>query len=276
MRDNERRAAAHQVTQTFLNQRFRFRVEAGSGFVENQDARISENRAGDGDALFLPARQTHAAFADDGVVLVREVFRELIYAGDAASFEDFLFARIRPRERHVLADRSVEEKSVLQHDSELRAVAAQLHGREVYSIHEDAPTRRFVERCDQTYDGGLPCSGWPDESGHSSRLRIETYAEQNLLAGVIGKIDIVENQFTVDSIDVDRAARIFVFCFFVEDFTRAFEAGDRFRQLRANRNNLKYWSHEHGQKRHVTDERAGSHVPGSDLFCAEKHDHSAD
>src|SRR5215510_11720272 len=55
MRDNERGAATHQVAQALLNERFRLRVEAGSRFIENQDARIGKDRARDGDALLLSA-----------------------------------------------------------------------------------------------------------------------------------------------------------------------------------------------------------------------------
>src|SRR5580765_2292135 len=93
MRDNERGAAAHQVPQPFLNQRFRFRVEAGGRFIENQDARIGENRARDGDALFLPAGQSHTAFTHDRVVFVGEVFRKFVHAGNAASVEDLQIGR---------------------------------------------------------------------------------------------------------------------------------------------------------------------------------------
>ena len=69
MRDDERGAAAHQVREAFLDHGFGFGIEAGGGFVENQDARIGEDGAGDGDALALAAGKFHAALADDGVVL---------------------------------------------------------------------------------------------------------------------------------------------------------------------------------------------------------------
>ena len=56
MRNHESSAAAHQVAETLLDQRLGFGIEAGSGFVENQDAWIGEDCAGDGDALALPSR----------------------------------------------------------------------------------------------------------------------------------------------------------------------------------------------------------------------------
>ena len=47
MGDDERRAPLHEIGQPFLNQRLGFRVEARGGFVQNQDARVGENRSRD-------------------------------------------------------------------------------------------------------------------------------------------------------------------------------------------------------------------------------------
>src|SRR5712692_6378586 len=92
MRDDESSAAAHEVAQPLLNERLGFGIEAGSGFVENEDARIGENGAGDGDALFLSAGKSYAAFPHDGVVFFLEGFGEFVDAGDMAGGENLFFA----------------------------------------------------------------------------------------------------------------------------------------------------------------------------------------
>ena len=61
--------------QAVLDERLALAVEAGRRFVEYQDARIRQNRPRDRDALPLPARELHAALADDGVVPVLETAR---------------------------------------------------------------------------------------------------------------------------------------------------------------------------------------------------------
>src|SRR5215471_8285819 len=43
VRDDKRGASAHQVLQAFLNQRLGFGVEAGSGFVKDENTRIGED-----------------------------------------------------------------------------------------------------------------------------------------------------------------------------------------------------------------------------------------
>src|SRR5271155_192104 len=51
--DDESGAPTHQVAQALLDERFGFGVEARSGLVENQDARVGQDGARDGDALAL-------------------------------------------------------------------------------------------------------------------------------------------------------------------------------------------------------------------------------
>jgi hypothetical protein len=50
-------------------------IEVGDRFVEDQDLRSLEQRPGDRDALLLAAREAGAAFADLGLVALREVSR---------------------------------------------------------------------------------------------------------------------------------------------------------------------------------------------------------
>src|ERR1700687_3919451 len=51
--DDERGAPLHQISETLLDHLFGFRVKAGSCLVQNQNPQLSQNRAGNGDALPL-------------------------------------------------------------------------------------------------------------------------------------------------------------------------------------------------------------------------------
>src|SRR5258708_1273679 len=63
MGDDESRAPAHQLREAFLDQHFGFGIEARSRFVQNQDARIRQNRAPDRYTLALPAGEIHSGLA---------------------------------------------------------------------------------------------------------------------------------------------------------------------------------------------------------------------
>jgi hypothetical protein len=69
--DGDHRLALHQRFQAFLDGRFDFRVQRRGGFVHDQDRRVLEQHAGDGDALALAAGELHAALADVGIEPVR-------------------------------------------------------------------------------------------------------------------------------------------------------------------------------------------------------------
>jgi hypothetical protein len=68
MRDQERRASAHELFQFSQYFVFGLGIDAREGVVENQDRRIFNDRAGQRGALLLSSRQAHAALPDHGVV----------------------------------------------------------------------------------------------------------------------------------------------------------------------------------------------------------------
>ena len=79
--DHDDGAMFHQVGQRLLYQHFALGVQMAGGFVENQDGRVLEQRAGDGDALALSAAEARAAIADHGVVAFGQALDELVRPG---------------------------------------------------------------------------------------------------------------------------------------------------------------------------------------------------
>ena len=65
--------AVRDLAHVLLDDALALVVERAGRLVEDQDARIADQGAGDGDALALPARQAAAALADHGVVAFRQV-----------------------------------------------------------------------------------------------------------------------------------------------------------------------------------------------------------
>src|SRR5207245_4382434 len=65
VRDDERRPALPQRSQSVLDERYALAVETRGGLVEDEDARVRQNRARDRHALPLATRQLHPALADD-------------------------------------------------------------------------------------------------------------------------------------------------------------------------------------------------------------------
>ena len=66
--DDDRRAAGQQAPQARLDPRLGVDVDVGGGLVEHEDARVGDERAGEGDELALAGRELDAALADRRVV----------------------------------------------------------------------------------------------------------------------------------------------------------------------------------------------------------------
>ena len=72
MSNHEGRSAGAEGVEAVLDKGFAFAVEAGGGFVEDEQSRIREDSAGDGDALALTAGELDAPLTDNGLVAVVE------------------------------------------------------------------------------------------------------------------------------------------------------------------------------------------------------------
>ena len=137
--DDERGAALEQAGQALLDQSLALAVEVAGGLVEDQDARVGQQRPGDGQPLALAAAEPHAALADERLVAV---------VADASMNSCGVGGRRRPAAicaggpavavGDVLGDRAVEQEHVLLDDAEEAAVASTVESR------RSAPSRRIT------------------------------------------------------------------------------------------------------------------------------------
>src|SRR5262252_723662 len=136
MRDYERGPALHELREALLDHSLGLGIQDGCRFIENQDARLSQERPRDRDALALPARQFDSTFPNNRVVLVDEGLGKFINPGDPAGAHHGFFAGTRARKGHIIPDTSIEKKRFLQYDSQLRPVRIETYSAQVDAIHE--------------------------------------------------------------------------------------------------------------------------------------------
>src|SRR6266542_4970269 len=79
-------------------------VDARGRFVQDEDGRVLQERAGDREPLLLAAGQARAAFADLGVVAIRERDDEVVDLRGPGGGLGLRVARLEPAEADVLAD----------------------------------------------------------------------------------------------------------------------------------------------------------------------------
>ena len=117
--DDDRRPPAHHLAQARADPGLGRRVDRGRRVVEDEDARVDEQRPGDRDALSLTSGQCDAPLPDDGVVAVWQLENELVGLRGLRGCLDRLERRVGHAERDVVADRCREEERVLRDDADL-------------------------------------------------------------------------------------------------------------------------------------------------------------
>src|ERR1700733_206049 len=101
MRDHQRGAALAQLGKRFLHILLRFGIKSRSGFIEQNDRRVLDQSARNGDALPLAARKLHSMFADRRIVSGREAEDEVVRVGSFCGGDDFVIARAYSAESNV-------------------------------------------------------------------------------------------------------------------------------------------------------------------------------
>ena len=106
-------------------------VERAGRLVEDQDARVADQRAGDAEKLALAHRQPLAALAQHGVVALRQALDEIVRADELGHGDDAAGILVDHAHGDVLAHRAGEELHVLRHAADL---GAQLRRRDVGDV----------------------------------------------------------------------------------------------------------------------------------------------
>src|SRR3546814_20997084 len=93
----------------------------GGAFVEQQQARLAVERAGEEDALTLPARQRRAHVADEAVITHRQPRDIIVHAGKAGAEQHLIAIELRTEKRENLRDRAGMQQIVLLEEAGLEA-----------------------------------------------------------------------------------------------------------------------------------------------------------
>src|SRR5207248_3182017 len=113
VRDDERRAAVQEAAEGVLDLALGADVDRARRLVEDQDARVGEQRARERDELTLAEREAEAALAELGVVSLLEPGDEFVGADGTRGRGDLVPARFGAAEGDVVGNRAREEETFL-------------------------------------------------------------------------------------------------------------------------------------------------------------------
>src|SRR5215813_21868 len=199
VRDDEYGSAARELRHVLLDDALALVVERAGRLVEDQDARIGDERTGDGETLALAAGQARAALADDGVVTIGKLEDEVMGAGHLRSVNG-LFDRHRAvGERDVVAHRAVEQDALLRHHADLTAQPGWIDHADIDAVDQNPSTRRRVEPLDQLGESALAGARRTDDADDLPGGNLETDVVQHFRpVDPVAEGDVLERDVAPD------------------------------------------------------------------------------
>src|SRR5579883_189050 len=203
MRDDDHGAALSDAAHILLDDALALIIERARRLVENEDARIGDERAGDRNALTLSAGEAAAALADDRVVALRQFEDELMRAGELRRGDHTLDRHAGIGKRDVLPDRAVEQHVLLEDDADLTPQPGDIDHGEVDAVDQHAAALRHVEPLHQLGQGRFARARWSDNADDLARGDAQAHIMQHF-----GTIDpIAEGHMVEGDIAADGRQR---------------------------------------------------------------------
>lgn len=139
VRHDNHGAALGDFAQILPQDRFAVGVQRTGGFIQDQEFRIGDQSTGDRQALLLAAGKVGGIFLQHGFEPARQPLDELFGAGDARDLDDLLDAGIGPGGCDIVADRTAEQKIILQHDTDAGAQMDQIDFAAIIAVDPTKP-----------------------------------------------------------------------------------------------------------------------------------------
>ncbi len=196
MGDHQRSTALHNGFEGFLNEGFVLGIEGAGGFVEQQQAGVAHDGAGDGDALALAAGKAHAFFAQVGVEPIGQGFDEGEGGGGLRGGAHFFIRRVGLAGADVGPGIGGEDDGVLRHHADMAAPLARVEGADIVPIDADDAELRVVKTQQQLEEGGFTGTAGADDGHRLARLDAEADIAQRGDVGARGVMegDMLERQ----------------------------------------------------------------------------------
>ena len=129
------------------------RVDAGGGFIQDEDGRLLHQDAHQRHQLALPHREPSAALPDLGLQPVRQRFQPFTVADLARHAQHLGIGHVRRSITDVICHRAREQERHLRNDPQLTAVLLQVKRADVLVIDQQTSLLKFVEAGDQLRNG---------------------------------------------------------------------------------------------------------------------------
>ena len=163
----------HEPVEGFLDHRLALGVDGGERLVQDEDGRVAQKGARDGDALALASREPDTALADHGVVALGQPHDELLRIGGAGGGLQLGRGGVGLAHAQVLLHCPMKKIRVLADHGDEPAELIESEITDVVAADQDAAPLRIVEAEEQSGHGGLARAARAHDAGALARLDLE-------------------------------------------------------------------------------------------------------
>src|SRR5262245_45258633 len=209
MRNDEDDAAFGKPRHVLLDDPLALIVERARRLVEDQDARIGNERARDGETLALAAREAGAALSHNGVVTIGELKDEIMRAGHLRGGNDPFDRHRAVRQRNMVAHRAIEQDALLQHDADLTTQPGWINDAEINAVDQNPPALGHIEPLDQLGERAFARAGRADNADDLPGGNLKTDVMQHFRTiDPVAEGDVLERDVAADCRQRSLARRV--------------------------------------------------------------------
>ena len=204
MSDEQGGSANHHLSERGVDVRLDPRVDRARRVIEDEDARVVQDRSCKRDPLPLPSRQGQPALADRGVITARQLLDECVCLGSPRGRLDLPLCRVRSPVGNVRAHEVREEKAIFEDDAHLAPERLQAHVAHVVTVDAHGSCCRIVEARDKVRNRRFAAATRSDD-GHALAGRyLQVQALQHIVAAAIAKMNTGERDLAAQRGELDR------------------------------------------------------------------------
>ena len=196
--DDETGAVASQSFEGLLDEVLGFGIDGRSGLIEEQNGRILQKGACDGDALTLASAEKDAAFANFGIEAVWQRADEVFGTRVAQSEPQIGLGGIRASKMKVLTNGSGEKEAFLRHIRDGAAQRGFAERGDVRAIECDAAALRLVEAHEQLKQRAFAAAGRADDGHGLACFGAQRDLVQNFAFGRVAEADGLKGHFAAN------------------------------------------------------------------------------
>lgn len=137
MGDGDHSPASREVRQGHVNAFLSFQIQGSCRLVQDQDARIMQDGARNGDALVFASRESLSLFSYLGFISIRKIHDEVVSLAETGRLHHLGMLGIGFGVANVLRDGAREQERILGHNNNLTAHGCWFPGAEIDTINGD-------------------------------------------------------------------------------------------------------------------------------------------